>query len=470
MRSWFAAAFLLVASVQTFAQDAEALERFERTLENIRTKQFESAVGLKLSEYSRVLYGAYVTLSGLATDDETGSTKVLRQADAKLWTQVQAKGHMFYGRLRLRYRDFNTGDSFTGSGDELVAPIGDRYWYRFDWAADQQAEGNAKPDWNWWVQTGKQYMQWVSGMVLSESLYAVRAGVDTGQFYFEAFWGTTPRTGPIDFDASRPGYTSDVARDFWGASLEYRGFADHRPYVYVISQEDENDQVLPGGLRFGYDSFYVAIGSAGQIRTGSWIYRAEIIFESGTSTSDLLGAFPQSLDDVSAWAARIMIAWMPPQLRRWRMRVEFEVLLGSGDDDRLSANQTAGGNVAGTDDNSFNAFGYINTGLALAPELANLISVRIGVSLLPYDSPLFKNLRFGFDTFLIAKMDSNAPLSVTTIPGGDSFVGVEFDFILDWKISSDASVDLRYGIFMPGDAIVESSARHFFYLGFSYGF
>ena len=66
-------------------------------------------------------------------------------------------------------------------------------------------------------------------------------------------------------------------------------------------------------------------------------------------------------------------------------------------------------------------------------------------------------------------MDGDAALSVTTTPG-DSFVGVEVDITLDWKITSDAAVDLRYGIFVPGDAVPDDDPMNFFYLGFSYGF
>ena len=59
------------------------------------------------------------------------------------------------------------------------------------------------------------------------------------------------------------------------------------------------------------------------------------------------------------------------------------MLVGSGDDDRGASSQTAAGNTAGTKDTSFIAFGYVNTGLALAPELSNLVSFRLTGSAFP---------------------------------------------------------------------------------------
>jgi hypothetical protein len=66
-------------------------------------------------------------------------------------------------------------------------------------------------------------------------------------------------------------------------------------------------------------------------------------------------------------------------------------------------------------------------------------------------------------------MDENAPISVTTIPG-ERYVGMEFDFILEWQLLSDVAIDLQYGIFIPGEAYPDSDPRHFLYAGFSYGF
>jgi len=463
-----AAALLFVAPA--WAQGTDQVERFQRTLDEIRESHYEVTRGKTLTEHARLLYGAYTTLSFLAVDRENGTTRVLRQADGRFWAEARARGHTFYGRIRLQYQDFDAGDSFTGSGDGLEEPVGDRYWYRFDWRTDTRAETGEDPGWNWWVQLGRQNVKWVSGITLDQVLYAARLGLQKGKWRVGGLLGFTPSHSFIDFDASRPNFTSDTDRIFWGVVVQYDA-QSHQPYVYVLDQRDENDTVLPGGLRFGYESTYVAVGSVGQIRTSQWLYRAEFIYEFGDSTSDLLGAFPQTVDDIRAWAGRLQVSYLPFELRRTLgLRVEIEVLLGSGDDDRLASAATAGGNTSGTEDESFNAFGFVNTGLALAPELANLVSVRIGASAFPFRGRgVLDKLRISLDTFLYMKMDDNAPLSITTT-SGESFVGVGVDIAVAWILTSDTAIDVRYGIFIPGEAVPGDRELHFGYVGVSYGF
>ena len=49
----------------------------------------------------------------------------------------------------------------------------------------------------------------------------------------------------------------------------------------------------------------------------------------------------------------------------------------------------------------------------------------------------------------------------------DTYVGAELDFHVDWQLASDLVASLRYGVFFPGDAIVDGqdNARHFLYTG-----
>ncbi len=469
MRALMTGIALLWLALPAPAEDRALLEKIDKTLDEIQRGQYETTAGLTLAEHSRLLFGAYTTLSGLAADNEAGNTRILRQIDTKLWAQVQSEGHMLFGRLRLRYRDFNSGDAFTPRGDLLVAPIGDLYWYRFDWAADRKSEEGVNPDWNWWTQIGRQTVNWGGGLVLSQVLYAATAGADWNLFHFEALYGVTPGTGTVDFDGSRPEYSTDTDRRFAGGLVEYRGFASHRPFLYVLDQQDHNDDVLPGGVRFGYDSTYVVVGSTGQF-TGQWLYRAEFAKEFGRSTSDIL-APPQTVDDIDAWAASVRLIHIPHRFRGGtKLRFEAEILLASGDPDRTHSAQTIGGNLAGTDDEGFNAFGYSRTGYALAPDLSNLLSLRLGVSGAPLPGrDLFEKMRLFLDLFLMRKMDDMAPMSVSTI-AGEGDVGVEVDFGLQWQVWSDLQADLRYGIFLPGSAIADRDARHFLYIGVSYGF
>ena len=469
MRFLLPAAAVVLLSAQAWAADPALLARFDKTLEEIRRSHFEYTGGTTFVEDARLRHGVYTTFGGYAIDDELGHTRILRQLDSKLWFQGQRHGHSVYGRIRFRYQDFNSGDEFAGTSSGLVYPLGDRYWYRFDWQADRRAEEGEDTTWNWWVQVGRQYVEWVTGLVMSDTLYAVRFGFEASLFTVEGMLAITPDS-IVDIDSSRTGFTTDTERHIWAISVEYAGWSGHQPFAYILGQTDENDAVQPGGLRHGYDSTYVSVGSTGQIVTGEWLYRIEGVYQFGRSTSDLLGAFPQTIDDIAAWAGRILLAFNPARLRDTRgLRIELEILIGSGDDDRLSSAQASGGNLSGTEDESFNAFGYVNTGHALAPSLANLLAVRIGATAIPFrENPRLARLRVGIDVFYYAKTDDNAPLSTTTT-AGQSYVGIGVDLAATWQVTSDFVIDVRYGIFIPGDAVT-GSELHFGYLGISYGF
>ena len=61
-------------------------------------------------------------------------------------------------------------------------------------------------------------------------------------------------------------------------------------------------------------------------------------------------------------------------------------------------------------------------------------------------------------------------MNVTTTD--DSFIGGEIDVGLDWRFTSDLSLILRYGVFLPGEAMPsgQDDPRHFFFTGVTYAF
>jgi len=459
--------FILAASA--WAQDLQQLQQFERALERIREARFETSGGLSPAEHSRFQWGIYSTVSLLGVDNEAGEQARQLQLSSRIWALGQIEGHTAYARMHVRYRWLNDVDTFDGHQDGWVWPLFDRYWYRFDWRADKRAEEGHDPSWNWWVQAGRQNVHWASGFTLSLDLYAARVGLEVGKFTIEGLIGATP-SNTVDFDGSRPGFATDTDRRFWAALVEFDGISHHRPYFYAVGQLDKNNTALTTGVRWFYESTYVALGSVGQL-SGITVYRIEVVKEIGDSISDALGGFPQTIDDIDAWAGHFQLVITPRRYRASsRLRLEFEVIVGSGDTDRQHAAHTVGGNQSGTKDKSFNAFGYARTGLVAAPGLGNLLSLRLSAGMFPFhDSTTARNLRVALDGFVFMKLDADAPLTVTTIEG-ESFVGVEFDLSIEWQVYSDLAFDLRYGIFIPGSAVADNDPRHFLYFAFSYGF
>jgi len=466
------------------------VERLDRVLQQAeRDYQLLANPALGIGERALLEYGGLVNFAVLAIDDTDQETHILRNTDAQFYGRLSIDGaHEFYGRLRFNYFDFNTGDSFDGRGDEYATPIADRYWYRFDLRQAVAAQEGRRIDHNITLQVGRQYVPWASELVFSDQLYAARGTFEVDPIEFEWLAGTTPHTGVIDFDSSRPRFDRDTKRHVFAGKLAYTGVDNHRPYVYVMHQEDNNDDTatillpLGGGLvraiptQFEYNSTYFAAGSTGLI-VPRLTYTAEFIYQIGESMSTSLepgGTIPvvagQDLEDIEAFAGKVELAYLFRDVNR--SRIEGEILFASGDDDRdLDTSDTFGGNAPNTDDQAFNAFGFAKTGLSFAAPISNILLVRAGASTFPFAGTqgIFKELQVGFDVLVFNKFDADAPLNEPTTD--DRYLGFETDFFAAWRITSDVTINLRYGVFFPGAAIVaDHDPRHFVYTGVSYSF
>ena len=85
---------------------------------------------------------------------------------------------------------------------------------------------------------------------------------------------------------------------------------------------------------------------------------------------------PQTQEDIHAWAVNARLDHLRGDANN--TRYSLELLIASGDDDRLTSNSAFGGNLTGSSDTAFNAWGLVNTGLAFGGELSNLVMVRAG--------------------------------------------------------------------------------------------
>jgi hypothetical protein len=164
--------------------------------------------------------------------------------------------------------------------------------------------------------------------------------------------------------------------------------------------------------------------------------------------------------------------------------LSLEGIAASGDTDRTNTTNTYGGNKPGTRDHAFNAWGLLNTGLAFAPSVSNLVAVRAGGSTFPFpNSALFKRFQVGTDVFAFFKFRQTAPIDEVTTD--DSYLGWEPDVYINWQVTSDVTVAFRYGVFFPGSAILDEDdspiggeavvgandhPRNFLYLGVTFAF
>src|SRR5205807_70724 len=165
--------------------------------------------------------------------------------------------------------------------------------------------------------------------------------------------------------------------------------------IYGLIERDYNDDILrttvPGSVistRFDYNAEYLGIGSNGAI-TDELAYGAEFVYEAGNTLSNsfnrsmgTLVPVPQTHDTIEAVGADLRFDFLPGDVHH--TRYSAEVLVTTGDADRQVATDTFGGNKPHTRDNSFNAFGLLDTGLAFSPQPSNLLMLRFGISTFPF--------------------------------------------------------------------------------------
>lgn len=464
------------------------IERFERQLEQIqRETRLRVDTDMPVDQRVLVEYGGYYSFSFLIIDDTEGESHYLRQNDLNGYLRVNLDGvHEFFIRARTTYRDFNHGDDFDGRGDDLVEPTLDRATYRFDLRRYRAAYDGEITDIDFIFSGGRQLIHWANGLSLSQEVDGVQLTLGYDPVSAEIIIGRS-RDSNTDIDSSRPGFDNDTERLFYGLMLSYKAGPNHTPFIYALYQNDQNrNEVLTTTVlgtdidtRFNYDTFYIGAGSRGSI-TDNLLYAVEVVYQGGRGLSsafafDGVTATPvaQTEEDIHAGALDIQIDYLLSDANRTRFT--FEVLLATGDTDRLHTTNTFGGNASGSDDSAFNGFGLINTGLAFATNASNLIMFRGGVSTFPLPgSAAFSRLQIGSNLYSFNKFNSNAPIDEDT--SDRSHLGFEADFFINWQITSDISWAMRYGVFVPGPAIGGSitpndgNPRHFFYSGLTFAF
>lgn len=458
-----AAMVLLLASAGSAVAQSE-IDRFGSVLEQIeRESRLMIDPDVPIDQRTLIDFGAYTSFFLGAIDDALGETHILRLTDLNAYLRVNVDNvHQGFVRARASYFDWNEGDDFDGEGDQWRGPEIERAVYRFNLKNAIAAYDGENVNYNVIFEGGRQLVHWGNGLTFSRVIDGASLVGELGDWRLEAVGGRT-FTEQLDFDSSRPGFEDDLERLFYGAMLSY-DLDGHTPYVYGLVQEDDDDDSISiPRTRFGYDSYYIGGGVRGPIGD-HWLYGLEAVYEGGEGLSDPFRG-PQRKEDIEAWALDARIDYMIGDDHN--TRITGEALFASADDDRGSdTSNTLGGNRPGTDDEAFNGFGLINTGLAFNPEVSNLIMLRGGVSMFPAPSiGLLERLQVGVDAFGYFAMDEDAPIHEAT--DGHSYLGFETDLYANWQITSDLAVLARYGVFFPGSGLSRSdnNPQHFFFSG-----
>ena len=454
------------------------VDRFERQLEQLQTDlRLRVDQDIPVADRAVFDYGGYFSPSYLSLVDPKGETHALRQYDLVGYASVNLDGaNEFFARGRAAFRDFNQGETFENGQNFRQRLTLERAYYRFDLARAVAAYGGQAVNYNVVVTAGRQLALWANGLTLDEEIDGATVSLSQGPLSLDLVAGVTPKD-ITDFDVSRPAFESDTERGFYGTMLSVKAGAQ-KLFAYALVQRDYNGNqpaIINGiSTRFRYDSYYLGLGAAGPL-SDELLYGVESAFEGGHGLSNSFlppvaqpTPVSQSDDPIQAFALDARLDYLFHDARR--SRLSAELVLASGDSDRLVTNSTFGGNKPGTTDNAFNGFGLLNTGLAFAPPASNLAMVRIGTSTFPLpDRSPFTQLQIGADLLVFNKLDRFGPIDEAT--NNSRYLGIEPDFFLTWPITTDLTLSVRYGVFFPGAAIEGfRGARNFVYTGLTYAF
>ncbi|MEE9293729.1 MAG: alginate export family protein [Phycisphaerae bacterium] len=418
-----------------------------------------------VTEDTQFDYGGSYSFFLFLYDDGVNSSRTFRRHDLRLWARLGLdKGaHEFYARGRLSFVDFNPGDQFEEE-DDVDGMNLERGFYKFDLAKAMLASSGTRIDYNVEFKIGRDFTQFGTGYALSTPLDQVLLRATLHDLELTGLMGKTIGSSQ-DFDQVRN--PERTRRTFFGLQAKYRGLARHEPFAYVLWQRDHNRDVVPDTVqKFDYDSFYVGLGSTGEI-VPRLRYSTEWVAETGRSFSS--GATVRR-NNIAAWAWDLELEYLFNY--KGRPRVGFEYMFASGDADRIvSPTSTIGGNSKGFKDTSFIGFGFRDTGLSFAPRLSNVHIWRLGGSFYPLeDHPKFNRLQLGTNWFLYHKHRSNAAVSDPTATDQSGYLGWEMDYFANWEVTTDFSATARYGVFFPGDAFPDETTRTFLLLGFTWNF
>ena len=424
----------------------------ERRVEEESRMSADAAVPKLSQEYQRWLleYGGWFNFrfTEFKNDDNdnslTDSFDSSFSMDSRAWIKATLKPapeaehdrrHSFYLRLKNLYIE-RYGDSSVERYDN-DGPHVDYAFAVLDFTPYR-------------IEVGRRYFNVGRGIAYSN----VNDGLQFN--YFKPGWnfgGFVSHTLPHEdnLDASVPGFDKESDRIFYGLGAGYAGIKDNVFYGFALVQRDDSEERPNDPTQdYDYHSEYFGLGAKGRLvkRFDYWL---ELIRQTGQSRVPGTNAKA----DVDAYAANAGLQTNFNVVTQ--PRLTFEYAFGSGDEDRSDVTDTIGGNT-GSKDSNFNYFGYMPTGIALAPRLSNLHMLRAGFDFKPMERLfLLRDMGVSLNYYYFRKDKSTGGISDLDATMADKDIGQEIDVEISYRIFSDLALSLEYGHFMPGDAFAEGT-------------
>ena len=420
----------------------------------------------------KIDYGGWLNAAFFNYDDAPARIeRQMRRYELRAWASMNLKGvHRFYVRGLASFDDWSGGRH-----DEAGTEV-ERAWYQLNLTKLLENQSGKRPPIGVKIRLGRDFTTIGTALVLSTALDMGKIEVTAGDWEFMGFLGHTVRDSwNIDDSVA---VANRQQRWISGAQVTYRGWNQHRPFVYFMHNDDNTDpsgSVITPGQKYEYNSDYIGIGSTGTLCLPNLRYSVEGVHEFGRTYSRPTdgGLIPGQSDNIRAWAINAQIEYLFVDCPT-KPRVGFEYLYASGDSDRATSPiGTDGGNLPGTTDHGFGAFGFRDLGIAFSPDISNIHVYAINASFFPLEHiEMFERMELGTKLFFYSRAHGSAPISDTTTTSQANRTGFEMDFFCNWRMTSDVALTVRYGSFFPGDAYNggDKSPRQFVYGGVVFSF
>jgi len=394
--------------------------------------------------------------------------RTMKTNNFNLWGSLNLNEiHSFYVRLKGQHIDYNRGDQYRSTENQFKWNMEEgfdeaTYIINIDKAVKQYFKYTMPLQLR--LTAGRFNTSLGSQLAYTKKTNGVQLDVQSKWVGFKAF-AVRNLIDEENIDFSVPGFRSSK-RYFYGGEVSYKGFEKHAPYLFALIQEDRSgENVEDTDQDYDYDSRYYGIGSRGQL-TSNLYYSIEGIMEDGKSNpeagtaTDGTGAAtgPPDTEHIDAWAFDASLHYSFNVITHPNLSVEYA--FGTGDSDRSAkVVTTTPGNKEGTTDRNFLNFGYIDTGLSLAPRLSNLQMFKFGLSMTPSEFIKKRNVSLNANFFLFRKDKKDAQISDNRAVLPQRNIGKEIDISVVWNAFSDMNVSVDYGRFYPGAAYYYDEAR-----------
>ena len=393
--------------------------------------------------------------------------RTMKTNNFNLWGSLNLNEiHSFYVRLKGQHIDYNRGDQYRSTENQFKWNMEEgfdeaTYIVNIDKAVKKYFKYTMPLQLR--LTAGRFTTSIGSQLAYTKKTNGVQLDVQSKWVGFKAF-AVRNLIDEENIDFSVPGFRSSK-RYFYGGEVSYKGFEKHAPYLFALIQEDRSgENVEDTDQDYDYDSRYYGIGSRGQL-TNKLYYSIEGIMEdgksnpeAGTATDGTGIAGAPDVEHIDAWAFDASLHYSFNVITHPNLSVEYA--FGTGDSDRSAkVVTTTPGNKEGTTDRNFLNFGYIDTGLSLAPRLSNLQMFKFGLSMTPSEFIKKRNVSLNTNFFLFRKDKKDAQISDNRAVLPQRNIGKEIDISVVWNALSDLNVSVDYGRFYPGGAYYYDEAR-----------